>query len=55
MMFLSRIEDGMKDYQYGDLEFKRKYGKRIIMQSVYDKRLIGYFKEHLMSLEILDA
>lgn len=55
MMFLSRIEDGMKDYQYGDLEFKRKYGKSIIMQSVYDKRLIDYFKEHLISFEILDA
>ena len=44
MMFLLKIEEGMKEYQYGDLEFKRRYGKSIIMQSVYDKRLIDYFK-----------
>ena len=54
MMFLSKIEEGMKEYQYGDLEFKRRYGKSITMQSVYDKRLIDYFKEHSISLEILD-
>ncbi len=54
MMFLTTIEEGMKEYQYGDLEFKRRYGKSIIMQSVYDERLIDYFKEHLISLEILD-
>lgn len=55
MMFLSKIEEGMKEYQYGDLEFKRKYGKSIIMQSVYDKRIIDYFKEHLIFLEVLDV
>lgn len=55
MMFLSKIEEGMKEYQYGDLEFKRRYGKSIIMQSVYDEKIIDYFKEHLISLEILDA
>ncbi len=55
MMFLSKIEEGMKEYQYGDLEFKRRYGKSIIMQSVYDEKIIDYFKEHLISFEILDA
>lgn len=55
MMFLSKIEEDMKEYQYGDLEFKRDYRESIIMQSVYDKRLIDYFKEHLISFEILDA
>ena len=53
MIFLSRIEEGMKEYHYGDLEFKRDYRKSIIMQSVYDKRLIDYFKEHLINFEIL--
>lgn len=54
MMFLSNMEKGMKEYPYGDLEFKRRYRKSIIMQSVYDKNLIEYFKEHLISLEVLD-
>ena len=54
IMFLSRIEDGMKEYPYGDLEFKRDYRKSIVMQSVYDEKLIDYFKEHLISLEVLD-
>lgn len=54
MMFLSRIEKDMKEYPYGDLEFKRRYRQSIIMQSVYDERLFDYFKEHLISLEILD-
>lgn len=54
MMFLSNMEKGMKEYPYGDLEFKRRYRKSIIMQSVYDKNLIEYFKEHIISLEVLD-
>lgn len=46
MIFLSKIEDEMKNYPYGDIEFLREYKKNVIMYSIYDKEMTEYFQEH---------
>lgn len=53
MIFLSEIEDGMKEYPYGDIEFLRRYRKGIIMFSIYDERLIAFLKGRIASIQIL--
>lgn len=54
MIFLSDIENKMKQYPYGDLEFLRKYRKSIVMYSVYDERLIKFFKGRVPDVQIID-
>lgn len=45
MIFLSDIEDGMKNYPYGDIEFLRTYRQNVVMYSVYDEKLLEYISE----------
>lgn len=54
MIFLSDIENKMKQYPYGDLEFLRRYRKSIVMYSVYDERLIKFFKDRIPDVQIID-